>query len=424
MKYDNRNLLIEMNLIKASNDPNAATGDLYKLIFDYDEAGNRVRKREYYYQGQQQINPGTGDNNGGTTGTNGDNLGGDWNLVGDEYYSRDISGKEIAVYHSSNLDHWNVWGTDNAGKIDANDHKFFYLKDHLGSIRVVLDEENKITSAQDFDPWGYPLEGRSYVQDVNNGGTTDYKFTGKQRDTETGWDYFGARYYDARIGNWGSVDPLFEKHIQWTPYNYVLRNPMVLIDPDGKQTNSAYGLYLATQQILSNPEPNNQILKSYMSGEVLQERFEKFPTETGRVEQTGDEMVVAGPIVSAMSEIKLGTKIVEKEVEVLGGKLGSFLEKHGVDLGKEGTKRFVERGIASEELILKTLEKGTAFTGHKSGALTFILKGAYENGHSLLVGFNPAKSKVTTLIKGSYKSVKKPYLKELNRKLIDFHINF
>ena len=59
---------------------------------------------------------------------------------------------------------------------------------------------------------------------------------GKERDNESTYDYFGARYYDAGIGRWGSIDPLFEKHIQWTPYNYVLGNPLILIDPDGKQT--------------------------------------------------------------------------------------------------------------------------------------------------------------------------------------------
>lgn len=151
-------------------------------------------------------------------------------MINDVYYVRDLSGKEIAVYHSSNLDHWNVWGTDNVGKINANGNKFFYIKDHLGSVRVVLNSDDQIVSAIDYDCWGYPLENRSYQSDDIN-----YKFTGKQRDDETGYDYFGARYYDARIANWGSVDPLMEKHIGWNPYNYVLRNPMALIDPDGKQ---------------------------------------------------------------------------------------------------------------------------------------------------------------------------------------------
>jgi RHS repeat-associated protein len=77
---------------------------------------------------------------------------------------------------------------------------------------------------------------------ILNGRSTDvaylnakYKFTGKERDVETGYDYFGARYYDSRIGRWLVVDPLFEKHPEWSPYNYVLDNPLVFIDPNGQQ---------------------------------------------------------------------------------------------------------------------------------------------------------------------------------------------
>ena len=65
-----------------------------------------------------------------------------------------------------------------------------------------------------------------------------YKFTGKERDTKTGYDYFGARYYDSRIGRWMQPEPLYKKHLEWNPYNYVLDNPLNLIDPDGKQIAS------------------------------------------------------------------------------------------------------------------------------------------------------------------------------------------
>lgn len=44
-------------------------------------------------------------------------------------------------------------------------------------------------------------------------------------------------YYDNRIANWGSVDPLLEKHIQYSPYNYVVRNPILFFDPDGMQVS-------------------------------------------------------------------------------------------------------------------------------------------------------------------------------------------
>ena len=106
----------------------------------------------------------------------------------------------------------------------------YYYKDHLGSITAVMDgASGTITQAQDYDAWG------DICRTYSTTDTTVNKFTGKERDTETGYDYFGARYYDSRISVWLSPDPLFEKHLQWSPYNYVLRNPFVLIDPDGRQ---------------------------------------------------------------------------------------------------------------------------------------------------------------------------------------------
>jgi len=233
LKYDHRNLLTEMRVVKKTGGGDGY--ETYQLMFNYDEAGNRVRKRVYFYQGEDPMPV-----------FEEDDMTGSWDLVGDEYYVRDVSGKEIAVYHSYDLDHWNVWGTDNVGKINANGNKFFYIKDHLGSVRVVLNSSNQIVAANDYDCWGYPLENRSYQSD-----DIDYKFTGKQRDAETGYDYFGARYYDARIANWGSVDPLFEKHIGWNPYNYVLRNPIALIDPDGMQV-SIQGYTKETQTLIMN----------------------------------------------------------------------------------------------------------------------------------------------------------------------------
>ena len=63
---------------------------------------------------------------------------------------------------------------------------------------------------------------------------TSNKFTGKERDTETGYDYFGARYYDSRIGRWLQTEPLYNKYLQFSPYQYGLLNPMILKDIDGK----------------------------------------------------------------------------------------------------------------------------------------------------------------------------------------------
>ena len=62
-----------------------------------------------------------------------------------------------------------------------------------------------------------------------------FTFTGKERDAETGYSYFGARYYDSDIsGLFLSIDPMADKYPSISPYAYCAWNPMKLVDPDGR----------------------------------------------------------------------------------------------------------------------------------------------------------------------------------------------
>ena len=92
-----------------------------------------------------------------------------WALRNDEVYSRDVSGKEVAIYQDNSLLEYPTYGLDVIGKI-KDDELHFYLKDHLGSIRATI-YDNKLMSAQDGDclrmllagdAWGYIIEGRTY----------------------------------------------------------------------------------------------------------------------------------------------------------------------------------------------------------------------------------------------------------------------
>ena len=60
-------------------------------------------------------------------------------------------------------------------------------------------------------------------------------FTGKERDEETGYGYFGARYLDHDLMTmWLSVDPMADKYPSVSPYAYCAWNPVKLVDPDGR----------------------------------------------------------------------------------------------------------------------------------------------------------------------------------------------
>lgn len=104
--------------------------------------------------------------------------------------------------------------------------------DALGSVRSVVSTTGTVQESYDYEPWGLLMAGRS----LTTATPTKEGFTGKERDAETGLDYFGARYFMAAIGRWASVDPLADQTPGWSGYNYVLDNPLALVDPTGLAT--------------------------------------------------------------------------------------------------------------------------------------------------------------------------------------------
>ena len=136
----------------------------------------------------------------------------------------------ISVYDGEgNQKHVSLFGTDVFGKYIPGNGYYYFVKDHLGSTRVVVDEFGDVVEAYDYYPFGKVL--RSYI----NADETDEKFTGKELDNDNDERlyYFGARYYDGDLGRWLSVDPLAHLNPGQSPYNYVTNNPLSRVDPDG-----------------------------------------------------------------------------------------------------------------------------------------------------------------------------------------------
>ena len=80
----------------------------------------------------------------------------------------------------------------------------------------------------------------------------NHTFSAKEKDTETGLSYFGARYYSSDLSIWLSVDPMSDKYPSLSPYTYCANNPVKLVDPNGEEIGdyfNQYGKYLGTDNV-------------------------------------------------------------------------------------------------------------------------------------------------------------------------------
>ena len=117
--------------------------------------------------------------------------------------------------------------------------------DHLGSTRVVTDSNANVIARHDYLPFGEeigePYGGRTHRMGYDVFDSTNQRFTSKERDTESGLDYFGARHLASALGRHMSPDPdnasgfmNFDDPRSWNGYSYVVNNPMNAVDPTGE----------------------------------------------------------------------------------------------------------------------------------------------------------------------------------------------
>jgi len=187
------------------------------------------------------------------------------------------------------------------------ERQFYYHSDHLGSAQLITDYKGR-----EYERFEYTPYGELWVEKASAASTLDvpYRFTGKERDKETGLYYYGARYLDPRDSRWLSVDPAMGEYIPQAPvndearkhnqnlpgmggvfntvnfhvYHYAGNNPVKYTDPDGREEkipviligaqgtkahNTAYGR--VAQFIMGlgyQVKPNNGMRKT-IEGEVV-----------------------------------------------------------------------------------------------------------------------------------------------------------
>jgi len=115
---------------------------------------------------------------------------------------------------------------------------YYYHPDHLESTSLVTDGSGGAVQYVSYLPYGEQYVEQQYANydpAYNPQNDVRYKFTGKERDKETGYDYIEQRYYFSNLSIWTRVDPLVDKYPGFTPYNYCIGNPLKYIDPDGRK---------------------------------------------------------------------------------------------------------------------------------------------------------------------------------------------
>jgi len=141
-------------------------------------------------------------------------------------------------------------GAGQASLAQSQRGTIYYLDDHLGSAQVVADAATGAIYEYAIYPYG--LDGSSSTSTSTSTSTSDptstsafesdYSYTTKERDDETGLIYFGRRYYSPDMGRWITPDPLFlegPEHLpkmagEYNLYSYVQNNPISYIDQNGE----------------------------------------------------------------------------------------------------------------------------------------------------------------------------------------------
>jgi RHS repeat-associated protein len=141
---------------------------------------------------------------------------------------------------------------------------YYYHGDHLGSAQVVTDYRGDVYEHIEYTPYG-----DLWVEHAPNVEATPFRFTGKERDSETGLYYYGARYLNPQTSMWLSTDPAIGEYIPQAPlndearkyngnlpgmggvfntvnlhvYHYAGNNPVRYTDPDGRKFIIAGGVF-------------------------------------------------------------------------------------------------------------------------------------------------------------------------------------
>jgi RHS repeat-associated protein len=261
--------------------------------------------------------------------------------------------------NNASFNEYIFFGGKRIARRDSSSNVNYYFADHLGTARIVANSSGTVLDDSDF----YPFGGERSI--ISSSGNT-YKFTAKERDSESGLDNFGARYNASSIGRFMSPDPKNPsfRHLvspqKWNKYGYVLNNPLALTDPNGFEEQSFL------QKLASIFYVKGSVGVAVEIGAEVHVGKAKSPIKLGAsigadVKATG-KVTTEGVTVSATKEagvkVDIGKAVIGPQAsqEDVTVKNGQVLSEHEVEKSKS-----LAIGTEKAEATMSSGEVGAGF---------------------------------------------------------------
>jgi RHS repeat-associated protein len=231
--------------------------------------------------------------------------------------------------------------------------------DALGSVRAVTDVRGNVVRRHDYYPFGEEYAPPPLTPDR-------LRFTAKERDVETGLDYFGARYYASRAGRFTTVDPVLPSEDalldpqRWNRYTYVMNRPLVLTDPDGRCPSC----FMFLQRIASSPpvqRAQQAVANHGARAWVALTRLFNTPVGQEAIE-TASELLTGADLGPTAGAARQGIGAVIGHYDAGYAKVGRDLRVAVFDIPKEIWDRLTpeQRTRANQVFLDGVIERGVA----------------------------------------------------------------